>query len=69
MGGGRQHLYPDNVEDPEYQNKMGNRKDGKNIVDLWLKQKKDAGKEALYAWHRDNLTNADIDNLDFLLGM
>jgi alkaline phosphatase len=68
MGGGRSHLWPANLPDPEYPDKSGKRKDGRNIADLWLTDKKAAGKNAMFAWHRDNLTNTNVDDLDFLLG-
>lgn len=32
-------MFPTTVEDPEYLNETGVRKDGKNLVDEWLKNK------------------------------
>lgn len=39
LGGGRTYMFPTTVEDPEYLNKTGVRKDGINLVDEWLKNK------------------------------
>lgn len=39
LGGGRTYMFPTTVEDPEYLNETGVRKDGKNLVDEWLKNK------------------------------
>jgi alkaline phosphatase len=35
MGGGRQHFLPETVADPEYPNRRGARKDGRNLVEEW----------------------------------
>ncbi|MFC7291183.1 alkaline phosphatase [Hirschia litorea] len=41
LGGGRQHLMPADVSDPEYPNKGGRRTDGRNLIEEW-NEKSDA---------------------------
>ncbi len=35
LGGGRQHLLPADVSDPEYPSKAGRRTDGRNLIEEW----------------------------------
>lgn len=39
MGGGRAYFLPNTVKDPEYSNKMGNRKDGIDLTQEWIKKR------------------------------
>lgn len=39
LGGGRQYMFPRTVQDPEYPTYKGDRKDGQNLVDEWMKNK------------------------------
>ncbi len=56
MGGGRNRFLPADVADPEYPDKMGSRKDGRNLVEAWLRRHRG---DAAYAWNR-----AGFDALD-----
>jgi alkaline phosphatase len=49
MGGGRDRFLPDTVADPEYPERKGSRRDGRNLTDAW--QQRYAGK-ASYVWNR-----------------
>lgn len=40
LGGGRQYMFPDTAQDPEYPKYKGVRKDGQDLVSEWLKNKK-----------------------------
>lgn len=39
LGGGRTYMFPTTYQDPEYPTVKGARKDEKNLVDEWLKNK------------------------------
>lgn len=39
LGGGRQYMLPRDTPDPEYPSETGSRKDGKNLIDEWAKNK------------------------------
>lgn len=49
MGGGRDRFLPKTVADPEYPEKVGKRKDGRNLVQEWLNRDP---RDAAYAWDR-----------------
>ena len=38
MGGGRNRFLPADAVDPEYPDRKGSRKDGKNLIEAWLKR-------------------------------
>ena len=68
MGGGRQRLMPINETDPEYPEKNGTRKDGRNIIDEWLNDKATKGKKATYVWKKDDFDQIDPSKLDHVIG-
>lgn len=39
LGGGRQYMMPETMQDPEYLNRTGVRKDGLNLIVEWIKNK------------------------------
>lgn len=49
MGGGRSRFLPETVADPEYPDKKGARKDGKNLVEAWSARH---GMGTSYVWNR-----------------
>ncbi len=57
MGGGRKSFYPTSVRDPEYDDKVGKRLDGLNLVDTW-KQRHPTG---VYVWNKAQLDAAPAD--------
>lgn len=40
LGGGRQYMFPKNMQDLEYPSFRGDRNDGRNLVEEWKKNKK-----------------------------
>ena len=44
LGGGRQYMFPKNMQDPEYPSYTGDRNDGQNLVLEWTKNKKVNGR-------------------------
>uniref|UniRef100_A0A3Q3WFU6 alkaline phosphatase n=1 Tax=Mola mola TaxID=94237 RepID=A0A3Q3WFU6_MOLML len=54
LGGGRQYMFPKNMQDPEYPSSKGNRNDGINLVVDWLQNKNNAK----YVWNKSKLRAA-----------
>ncbi|XP_071522573.1 alkaline phosphatase-like [Panulirus ornatus] len=67
LGGGRKKFTPKGVRDPEG-GEGGRRDDGKNLIEMWLRQKQHLG-NASYVWHRNQLLDLDTENTDYLLGL
>ncbi len=56
MGGGRDRFFPADLTDPEYPDKKGTRKDGKNLVEAWLSRYSGNGS---FVWNRAGFTALD----------
>uniref|UniRef100_A0A3B5KWP2 alkaline phosphatase n=1 Tax=Xiphophorus couchianus TaxID=32473 RepID=A0A3B5KWP2_9TELE len=65
LGGGRQYMLPRDTPDPEYPSETGSRKDGKNLIDEWAKNKINAK----YVWNKSEFDAVDPRKTDFLLGL
>ncbi|RXG71402.1 hypothetical protein Avbf_00017 [Armadillidium vulgare] len=52
LGGGRRHWIPNTEYDREARTEQGRRKDGKNLVDMWIKDKKDRDLHAEYVLNK-----------------
>lgn len=66
LGGGRQKFRSENVKDEEQV--KGRRKDGKDLIKAWIKDKKSKNVTASYVWNRDELVKIDTRNTDYMLG-
>lgn len=49
LGGGRRHLLPNTVKDPEYPDKHGRRDDDRNLIQTWI----DASDKRTYVWNAE----------------
>ncbi|XP_038147620.1 intestinal-type alkaline phosphatase [Cyprinodon tularosa] len=65
LGGGRAYMFPRTEKDPEYPDDTGDRKDGKNLVLEWEKNKTNAK----YVWNKADFDAVDPRKTDFLLGL
>ena len=65
LGGGRRSFLPDTMEDPEYPNQKGRRKDGRNLVAEW-QSKSDHHQ---YVWDLESFNAAPVDDQTRLLGL
>ncbi|KAF3690800.1 Intestinal-type alkaline phosphatase [Channa argus] len=65
LGGGRQYMFPNTMQDPEYPSRKGSRNDGKDLVSEWLKDKKNAK----YVWNKADFNAVNPANTDFLMGL
>ncbi|TSK53797.1 Intestinal-type alkaline phosphatase [Bagarius yarrelli] len=65
LGGGRQYMLPKETPDPEYPTATGGRNDKTNLIDVWLKNKKNAH----YVWNKSQLDALDEKNTDYLIGL
>ncbi|XP_036374754.1 alkaline phosphatase, intestinal, tandem duplicate 1 [Megalops cyprinoides] len=68
LGGGRMYMTPKGTPDPEYpssSSRRGDRKDKKNLIDLWLKGRQ----KAQYVWHKEQFDAVDVKSTDYLMGL
>ncbi|XP_069053405.1 intestinal-type alkaline phosphatase 1-like [Lepisosteus oculatus] len=70
LGGGRMYMTPKGTPDPEYptsSSRRGKRKDGKNLIELWLEARK--SKNAQYVWHKEQFDAVDVNSTNCLMGL
>jgi alkaline phosphatase len=66
MGGGRAQFLPKETADPEDPNKTGARKDGRNLIDAWLKRYGDGG---AFVWNQQQLQALNVAKTRHLLAL
>ncbi|NXC70636.1 PPBI phosphatase, partial [Anhinga anhinga] len=65
LGGGRKYMTPVGTPDPEYPSYSGVRKDGNNLINMWL----EARQGARYVWNKEEMMAAAIDpSVKYLMG-
>ncbi|XP_076036410.1 uncharacterized protein LOC143022195 [Oratosquilla oratoria] len=69
LGGGRRHWLPEGEFDAEERNQQGRRKDGRNLIDVWIQDKKSRDLQAEYVWSKAQFDNVDPRYTDYLLGL
>ncbi|KAM9831448.1 alkaline phosphatase-like [Neosynchiropus ocellatus] len=70
LGGGRMYMTPKGTADPEYptsNSRKGDRKDKKNLIDVWLRAK--PNKKSRYVWHKKDFDEINEKNTDRLMGL
>ncbi|XP_026179520.1 alkaline phosphatase, intestinal, tandem duplicate 1 [Mastacembelus armatus] len=70
LGGGRMYMTPQGTPDPEYpssNSRKGDRKDKKNLIDVWLNSK--PNKKSHYVWHRKDFDEINVKTTDRLMGL
>uniref|UniRef100_A0A3Q3GE87 alkaline phosphatase n=1 Tax=Labrus bergylta TaxID=56723 RepID=A0A3Q3GE87_9LABR len=65
LGGGRQYMFPNNTQDPEYPSFTGVRNDGTHLVTEWMKNKKNVE----YVWNKAGFDAVNPATTDFLMGL
>lgn len=65
MGGGRRSFLPNTFSDPENTARTGERLDGRNLTEEWLKQYSNSA----YVWNKQQFDAIDPDSTDHLLGL
>lgn len=65
LGGGRSNFLPDSVADPEAADKMGSRKDGRNLVEEWKAKYNDGA----YVWNKAEFDAVNLENTSRLFGL
>ena len=68
LGGGRRHWIPDTEFDSEIRSERGRRKDGKNLIDAWVWDKKDRDLHSEYVSDKQQFNKIDSKKTDYLLG-
>lgn len=66
LGGGRREFRDQSIYDEE--NLQGTRGDGKDLIDIWLKDHNKNG-NASYVWNKQGLNTIDVGKTDYLLGL
>ncbi|XP_017482800.1 PREDICTED: membrane-bound alkaline phosphatase-like [Rhagoletis zephyria] len=67
MGGGRRNFINTTVNDEE--GLPGQRTDGRNLIQDWLKDKDTNNQQAAYVWSKKGLSLVDLDKTEYLLGL
>jgi alkaline phosphatase len=65
LGGGRGKFTPRSVADPEYPTLMGERGDGRNLIDEWVAKRP----RSVYAWNKGQFDATNLRQTDRLLGL
>ena len=65
IGGGRTKFLPKSMNDPEYENKTGERLDGRNLTEEW----KSKYKNAEYIWNKQQFDTINPKKTQHLLGL
>ncbi|XP_067272500.1 intestinal-type alkaline phosphatase [Pseudorasbora parva] len=65
LGGGRQYMFPKETADPEYSSEKGSRQDKTDLVDEWLKNRKNSR----YVWNKKQFDSVKEDSTDYLMGL
>ncbi|XP_069992427.1 alkaline phosphatase-like [Penaeus vannamei] len=69
LGGGRRHWIPTTEFDREERDQRGRRTDGKNLLDVWVHDKKTRDLNAEYVWNKAQFESVDARHTDYLLGI
>lgn len=65
LGGGRTQFYPNNVADPEYPTRNGERKDARHLPNVWTAR----GSDWRYVWNKAQFDQINPSNTKHLLGL
>jgi alkaline phosphatase len=65
LGGGRTKFLPENIADPEYPKKHGERKDGRNLISEWTQR----GADSVYVWNKAQFDALDTTQVKHVLGL
>ncbi|CAI5776074.1 alkaline phosphatase-like [Podarcis lilfordi] len=65
LGGGRKFMMPRNMSDPEHPKQNGTRKDGLNLIEMWLSNRMGAQ----YVWNKTGLASVNENTTNHLMGL
>ncbi|XP_068755641.1 alkaline phosphatase-like isoform X1 [Montipora capricornis] len=65
FGGGRRKFLHQNQTDPEYSNKTGERLDGKDLIQQWLRKHNNSK----YVWNQTEFDKIDPEKVDHVMGL
>jgi alkaline phosphatase len=65
MGGGRIKFLPQTMKDPEYENRSGDRMDGRDLTKEWTGKYKNSA----YVWNKQQFVAVDVNKTRHLLGL
>ena len=64
FAGGRREFLANNMSDPEYPDKKGDREDGRNLTQAWLNKHP----KSIYVWNKEQFDRIDPEKVDKVLG-
>lgn len=64
FAGGRREFMANNMSDPEYPDKKGNREDGRNLTQAWLNKHP----KSIYVWNKEQFDKIDPEKVHKVLG-
>ncbi|XP_073829486.1 membrane-bound alkaline phosphatase-like [Musca autumnalis] len=67
MGGGRRNFLNETILDET--GVSGNRTDGRNLIEEWLKLKEAEHKKASYVWNKMEMEHLNVQDIDYVLGL
>ncbi|XP_067051461.1 alkaline phosphatase-like isoform X3 [Acropora muricata] len=65
FAGGRREFMANNMSDPEYPDKKGDREDGRNLTQAWLNKHQ----KSIYVWNKEQFDRIDPEKVDKVLGL
>ncbi len=65
LGGGRVKFFPQTMKDPEYENRSGDRMDGRDLTKEWTGKYKNSA----YVWNKQQFDAIDVKKTKHLLGL
>nr|KAG5702467.1 hypothetical protein BaRGS_015099 [Batillaria attramentaria] len=68
LGGGRRYFQSTNTRDPETGALDNRRRDGRDLTQEWLEEKRQRNMTAQYVWNASSFYDVDVNNTDYLLG-
>ncbi len=69
LGGGRDFFRTTAQPDPEYPDRTGTRKDGRDLIDAWLASRNRLASGSRYVWDKAGFDQVDPKTTPFLLGL
>ena len=64
FAGGRREFMPNNVTDPEYPSKKGDREDGRNLTEEWVAKYPNS----VYVWNKKQFDEIDPEKTEKVMG-
>ena len=64
FAGGRREFIPKNETDPEHTTRVGEREDGRNLLQEWVKKHP----SSQYIWNKKQFDQIDVEKVEHVIG-